>query len=190
MFDSIVYIHGFDGSTKSPKVAELKKAFPKTHVVAPEYDDHDADASHRDLSAFIHEHHKKHPHTLIVGTSLGGFWAHRLSNEHKLPSLLINPSTHPTKTLKKWVGGNFTQHHVDAFKRHEHHPMQKPKAVYEPRSVILAKNDEVIDHKVAHGEYKGHAHVHVTETGGHRYDQHHEMINAVKHLGNTFVERQ
>ena len=41
---------------------------------------------------------------VLVGTSLGGFWAARFGNHFGIPAVLINPTIHPHRSLQRYVG--------------------------------------------------------------------------------------
>lgn len=194
MFDAIIYIHGFHGSAESPKVSSMRKHFePKgVKVFAPSYDDHDAHKSQTHLLSFVSNVMKDHPHTLVVGCSLGGFWAHYISNQLKLPSLLLNPAMKPWKTLDRYVGvehvgkSGFTKQHVKAFgdfnfKNARHH------IVHEPRAVLLELGDDVLDPHETAKDFNGHAQVKVLPGGSHRFDNFHEMNKSIEELGNTIL---
>lgn len=48
------------------------------------------------------------PHTLIVGTSMGGFYAAWLGSELDLPFFAINPAIAPGTSLRKHIGAGMT----------------------------------------------------------------------------------
>ena len=188
MFDQIVYIHGFHGSITSPKVQAMRTRWKHTNVVAPEYPDEDAAGSHAALSSFIRKSLNRYPNMLLTGCSLGGFWATYLSNEFKMPSLLMNPAHSPWDTLSKYAGeGEFTQKQVDAFKRFEN-KLGSPETVYEPRIVLLEKGDTVIDPIASQKVYTGHGMVKLLPGGSHRFDNFTMMNAAIEELGNTIIQ--
>ncbi len=193
MLDAIIYIHGWVGhpsATESPKVSSMRAHFePKgVKVFAPTYNDQDAHASYNHLMAFVTNVMKKHPHCLLVGCSLGGFWAHYISNQLRLPSLLLNPAMKPWETLDKYVGvrEGFTKQHVKTFKEFNFKPA-RPSTVYEPRTVLVEKGDDVIEPVANHKQFIGHADARLLEGGSHRFDNFKELNRSAEELGNTIL---
>jgi predicted esterase YcpF (UPF0227 family) len=95
--NQILYIHGFKSTGNALKAQILKKKFPlvfsPTLPLSP----------FKALDFLIFEI-EKNTYDLIIGSSLGGFYALSL---HKLLGskiLLINPSLEPWKSLDKQVG--------------------------------------------------------------------------------------
>jgi predicted esterase YcpF (UPF0227 family) len=172
----------------------MRKHFePKgVKVFAPSYDDHDAQKSHTHLLSFVQNVMKDHPHTLLVGCSLGGFWSHYISNELRLPSLLLNPAMKPWETLDKYVGvdhagkAGFTKANVKAF--HDFNfKNARPSVVHEPRTVLLEKGDTVLDPHQIQKDFTGHAEVKLLEGGSHRFDDFDQMNKSIEELGNTIT---
>lgn len=104
----VIYFHGFASSPKTEKVDILKRAGFK--VIAPKIDV-DPDVADKELTAFIKaelvkDMHSAQPTKMVafIGTSLGGFWAARMSEKFDCPCLLINPAMHPEETLKQFIG--------------------------------------------------------------------------------------
>ena len=101
----ILYIHGFASSGQSSKSADLAHMLQQ-QVVAP-------DLTHQPLVDIATlEHILKHePIQLVVGSSLGGFYALYLMLKHPKKTVLINPSLAPHMTLKDKLG------HVTSYKK-------------------------------------------------------------------------
>lgn len=191
MFKHIVYIHGYTGefghNPNSQKILHLQQYAKKNGYTlhTPRYPDHDPREAHKFLTDYVTQVKKKDPHAVLVGTSLGGYWAHRLSNEHKLPSVVINPAIEPHTTLDRHVkAGRMTP---DAFKHYkkliDHHSSLS--TVHEPRMVLLEKGDTVIDPNKTAKAYKGHADVRMFEGGNHQFSRHNEIGNALSEIQNT-----
>lgn len=98
---NIWYLHGFRSSAKSPKVKAMQQAFPNCHVQGINYTPHSPVVAEEIL---INEYEKligKDDDLIIVGTSLGGFWARWLASELPVKSLMINPRYSQTKHSKR-----------------------------------------------------------------------------------------
>jgi predicted esterase YcpF (UPF0227 family) len=188
MSKTVVYLHGYTGehgyNANSGKIQAIKKYCDANGMefVNPRYPDHDPKASHKHLSGIISEVKKKDPHPILVGTSLGGYWAHRLSNEHQLPSVLINPAIEPHKSLDRHVNaGRMTPKALKDFEKlnddHASTSMTK-----EHRHVLLEAGDDVIDPHKTKKLYTGHATVKMFPEGNHMFTRHDEIVKSIDEL--------
>jgi uncharacterized protein len=101
-----IYLHGFNskGNPGSNKLKELSKL---GNIITLDYDsfatyDSILDALGKKFKKTIYENIDND--FAIAGTSLGAFWAATLGNEYQFPTILINPSITPKKTLTRHVG--------------------------------------------------------------------------------------
>lgn len=105
MTKCIVYFHGFRGSPDSPTKVAIEKAFPN-HLSLAFPIDHEAGPAKitPKLTKAIDEIFKTyHPDDVIlVGNSAGGFWAYHFAKKHGAAAVLMNPSLHPERNLKKY----------------------------------------------------------------------------------------
>jgi predicted esterase YcpF (UPF0227 family) len=96
----LIYIHGFKSSGESDKSRMLKQAFPNATVEAPTLSPRPATAISQ-IESII----KRNPsNTILVGTSLGGFYSLYLASKFDIPAFIINPSLEPNVTLISKVG--------------------------------------------------------------------------------------
>ena len=152
----ILYIHGYMGNPDGTKPRALRAGFPKAVVMAPSHDSHpdhvfallDPIAAEMDPSEDV-----------IVGNSLGGFWANYLSLRYELPALLINPAVMPSSQLK-----NLDCEFAGEYSRHE---QQIDCARTAPRIVLLAKDDFVLPYHIAIHFFESRCEVILREKGGH-----------------------
>ena len=141
----VLYIHGFASSGRSAKAADLKGRFPE--VYAPTLS-HIPELAVETLEQFIAALHPRRP--LLVGSSLGGYYALHLCGATGLPAVLVNPVTAIEPPLTEVVGVQhsyfdgssfeFTAEHVQALQR------LKPAAADPARLLVLVQlGDEVLD---------------------------------------------
>lgn len=105
-----VYIHGFNSafSRENPKIAQLETI---GEVIGVTYD---TLASYEVARAeIIAQLPDELFDVVLIGTSLGGFWAADIGRELGLPAVLINPSTNPGVTLERYAGQIFTNYITD-----------------------------------------------------------------------------
>jgi predicted esterase YcpF (UPF0227 family) len=101
---NIIYIHGFNSSGESEKINQLRKYFksigPKVNIISPTLSANPRSAI-SELSSIIKT--TKGP-VIVIGTSLGGFYALYCSARFDVPAFVINPSLEPHISLAKNVG--------------------------------------------------------------------------------------
>ena len=83
----ILYIHGLESSTNCLKVQWLKSL---GHTV------HNPEIDYKDPEAFfkVKRIAKKHQIDLIIGSSMGGYFAHAIATSTNNDCILLNPAVH------------------------------------------------------------------------------------------------
>lgn len=159
MSGSILYIHGFNSSPLSTKarqlVAVMRQAGFSDHLRVPSLHHHPRQAMIQ-LEAAIAELGAP----LLVGSSLGGYYATYLAERHGLKALLINPAVCPHRLFDGQLGTqrNFysgetwelTLEHVQALAELEV-PAPQDAARYQ---VWLQTADETLDYRHAERYYR------------------------------------
>ena len=186
----IIFLHGFNSSAQGNKAKALSEYFPD-RVFAPDYPVYDPRRALPFLRTFIDE--KKAVYTgpeplLLIGSSLGGFYANILANEYDRKCVLINPSTQPWLTLQQALGENtnyytgekytLTTEMLDQMKVVA--PVQCDSKV--DRLVLLDEADEVIDYRLAEACYADCARLIVYPGGSHRFDHLDESMGEIEAL--------
>jgi predicted esterase YcpF (UPF0227 family) len=102
----VIYFHGFASSPQGSKVDLLCQV--GFSVAAPTIDI-DPDIAEPYLIEFIRQEAIKGIESndrkiILVGTSLGGYWAARMGELFEGAAVLINPAMHPEASLKKFIG--------------------------------------------------------------------------------------
>jgi predicted esterase YcpF (UPF0227 family) len=181
----ILYIHGFGGSGLGVKANLFREHFKNKDVnfLAPSLS-YTPDLAVSTLEEII-QNCLKYEDVKLIGSSLGGFYATYLSNKFNLKAILINPSLKPTKTLLELIQNEkralnyfdlsyfeFNQNHLNMLKKYQ---VPKENLKLENFFIMLQKDDEVIDYKVAKEIFDG-AKLLITQGGGHSF------INIEKYL--------
>lgn len=157
----LLYLHGFNSSPGSHKALQLRDWLAHNHprvrfecpLLSP-YPDR-AMATLEEVRA-----RSVTPDSLVVGSSMGGFYATWVSQTMGCKGVLVNPAVRP------WLGRDyllgrqrnfhtgeeydFEQHHVDAFVQGEVDPLPEPGRLW----VLLQTGDEVLDHRHALDKYR------------------------------------
>ena len=187
----IIYLHGFNSGGQSQKAAWLRAQLAPVPVFAPDYPAHRVSEALRVLRKFIRRLRRENPHTrklMLIGSSLGGFWAQRLAPEFGACIVLINPSMRPDETLARHTGcyrneatGEetvLTAQDVLALKAHRVEPCN-PQV---PTLLLLDADDEVLDYRVAEAAMRGCGKTIVYPGGSHRFDHLAEALPEIRAL--------
>jgi predicted esterase YcpF (UPF0227 family) len=84
----ILYLHGHGSSAQTPKASLLPEMV--CHTI--DYDIH----SCKEVETFYSKIIEEGDFEMLVGHSLGGYWALRMGNKYNIPTVLVNPAIAPT----------------------------------------------------------------------------------------------
>jgi predicted esterase YcpF (UPF0227 family) len=101
MMKTILYIHGYRSNSGARKAAELKQMFPDCKVLVPDLDYNHYTA--QEMEAQIKEIIEKNHVDMLVGSSLGGFFALCATKWFEGPVWGINPAIHPVEQFNKHI---------------------------------------------------------------------------------------
>ncbi|ARS47445.1 esterase [Ectopseudomonas mendocina] len=160
MTASILYIHGLNSSPASHKACQLSGAMTRLGLAqqlrVPALHHHPRQAMLQ-LQALVAELGAP----LLVGSSLGGYYATYLAEQHGLKALLINPAVRPHLRFDGYLGPqrnyysdetwDLTEDHIHALAELEVPPPNDP-ARYQ---VWLQTGDETLDYRDAERYYRG-----------------------------------
>lgn len=155
----LIYIHGFNSSPASFKAKVLRERLAALdragEFVAPALP-HSPAAAAALLAQLAHAH----PQAVLVGSSLGGYYATWLAEKFLLRAVLVNPAMRPYDLLAGYVGPqknlytaedyDFTAQHVDELRALE------IEAITPERYLLMVETgDEVLDYRQAVEKYRG-----------------------------------
>lgn len=181
----ILYLHGFRSSPKSFKaqmlarhVAQLNEHGAHLTWACPQLPPSPAQAW-----ALIEQTTASWPtDTMVVlGSSLGGFYATVLAEHRGCRAGVINPAIEPARDLARHIGEQTSFHDpqdhfffraefIDEFKALARYPITRPERYW----ALIAKGDEVLDWREMSTRYQG-AHLTLLEGSDHAvsdFDQH------------------
>lgn len=164
----VLYIHGFASSGRSAKAAVLQAHFPE--VYAPTLSPI-PELAVETLEQFIAALAPRHP--LLVGSSLGGYYALHLAATAGLPAVLVNPVTAIEPPLTEVVGMQHSYFDGSAFEFTAGHVRALEglaRRLPDPDRLLLLVQlgDEVIDQRATLERLPGARSV-VEEGGDHAY---------------------
>ena len=183
----IIYVHGFRSSGESSKADVLSQHFPDSDVRRP-----DLPTSPREAIKLLEELIEgQSEQTMLVGSSLGGFYSLYLAAKHPLTAVLLNPSLAPWRTLADSVGRHERIHSDDTFlwKREYNDAL----AVYGQEidtapsfahrlHFFLAEDDELLDHSSVPTHYAEAATIEYFKDCTHRFTRFLELVPKLKEI--------
>jgi predicted esterase YcpF (UPF0227 family) len=164
----LLYIHGFGSCGTGNKSTALRNYFGDEVLIAP-----DLPYNPDEAVALLEDTIRSSGVSLLVGSSLGGFYATFLAERFGLQAVLINPSVHPYETLASYVGINRRFCDDAPFEWKSEYLDTLRRLVVAPRKgdylVLLQSGDEVLDYRIARRYYEKHRVV-VEYGGNHRFE--------------------
>jgi predicted esterase YcpF (UPF0227 family) len=192
--DMFIYLHGFNSSGESAKGKFFANYLTPHIVLTPSYPP-DPDTALVYLIDYLNEHladNQAHDPLILIGSSLGGFYAQYLAHQFKLASVLINPALQPTSTLRASLGWQtnfytgeryyFGEQQLARLLRYD---VKAPCKNQLPRLVLLESGDEIIDYRYALQRYADCAQVIVYPNGNHQFQHLAEAAETIKIFANA-----
>lgn len=183
---SILYIHGFNSSPASLKARQLTACMTHLgladHLRAPALPN-DAGAAFALLERELEELDAP----LLVGSSLGGYYATVLAERHGLKAVLINPAVRPWRFMEHYLGPQRNHHtgetwtlteaHVEALSAQEVAAPADPERFH----VWLQTGDETLDYRDAE-RYYGACTLRIEQGGDHGFQGFHRQLPLLLEL--------
>lgn len=167
----ILFVHGFASCGLGRKSRALRDRFGRRQVLAP-------DLPHAPASAmrYLRDMVATRDIDLLVGSSLGGFYATCLNATYSIPAVLVNPAVRPHQLLQPLLGSHRRYCDGHAFELTRTHIGQlaaryRPTldAAREDYLVLLQTGDEVLDYRDAAAYYAAFD-VRLVSGGNHRFE--------------------
>jgi predicted esterase YcpF (UPF0227 family) len=181
----IIYIHGFGGSGAGSKAKIFKELFKAENrdFIAPSLS-YIPELAISTLKELIESYRGD---IYLIGSSLGGYYATYLSKLPKVKRVvLLNPSTQPEKSLKRFLGLGVTFYdesrfewnvnHIESLKRFKVNSFDRDKFL-----VVLQSDDELIDYRVAKEMFKD-VNMIVASGGGHSFTGVENYFDEINHF--------
>ncbi|WDE01779.1 esterase YqiA [Thalassomonas actiniarum] len=185
----MLYIHGFNSSPLSVKAVQTRDYLAANHpgvgFYCPQLKTNSRGAIEQLENLMAHHAgqenspeqenslEQENSRWLLIGSSLGGYFAHYLAEKYALPAVLINPAVKPYQLLKEypseqtnpytgevyWIGTG----EIDALKALESNISLKNNYL-----VMLQTGDEVLNYRQAAAKYQD-CHLHIHNGGDHSF---------------------
>ena len=159
----LLYIHGFNSSPESHKAQVLvqycQRHLPRARVSVPRLS-FDPAVAIEQLEAVVGQDAALPQ--LVIGSSLGGFYATWLAEKYRMKAVLVNPAVSPQRYLGQaflgrhrnlYTGQEYeiTEQHVRALAQLDCEVIQQPQNFL----LLLQTGDEVLDYRLAVSKYAG-----------------------------------
>jgi predicted esterase YcpF (UPF0227 family) len=157
---TIIFLHGKQSTPAgSGSGKAIREYFSKEHnVLIPDYKP--LERTHEEIEEYLKEYISPHPEALIVGISLGGYWAYRMAcvlpADLGLSCVLLNPYFYNYPKIKV--------------------PMP-PTDI--PITVVVNLDDDLINPQEVIKRFQNTATIRAYETGGHRFKEKTPIIKEV-----------
>ncbi len=206
---NLIYIHGLDSDANSTKGVLLEKYCQRHHpdinILRPDLNKSPAQVCEQLLLLIEGLNNGKDAeadssNTVLIGSSLGGYFSTLISNHIGCPALLLNPSTQPHITLQRFYntsisnrdssdglpnnkvlhttagGWNITPSDLQWFAEHQLLAVNYPDKV----AVLLKKGDELLNSELSKAFYRSKgASVTVQAGGDHRFSDFDKQLPMV-----------
>ncbi|MDX2374771.1 hypothetical protein NJD71_11620 [Psychrobacter sp. PP-21] len=215
---NLIYIHGLDSDANSAKGLLLDKYCQHHHpditVLRPDLNKSPAQVREKLLLLIDGLNNSKDEQTessstVLVGSSLGGYFSTLISNKMGCPALLLNPSTQPHITLQRFAdesvlidsgkaalsedyvlhstagGWDITNADLQWFADHQISQVNYPNKI----AVLLKQGDELLSSELSQDFYEGQgASVTVQAGGDHRFSDFGEQLPMVIEMLQNLVK--
>ncbi len=115
---TLIYLHGFRSSSQSQKARALTAALARRNcdweLITPDLS-HDPAVAFTQIEAIVARQPDPAQNVTLIGSSLGGFYAHVIGAKNACRTVLLNPSLTPFITLAGHVGPQTNLHTGDTF---------------------------------------------------------------------------
>lgn len=168
---NIIFFHGYGSTGDTSNTAKwLKAEFGDDNVIAPSYDCDCADAAYTKLDRLVYSLIKCDSELILVGTSLGGFWANHFCERYNVKTILVNPSLDPANTLIKYPNAD-----ADSYSRY-----YKTHTPGRHKTIILGKQDKVVPYTTFLDTLKPLYSIFIDDAMGHRVTNPAKLIECIK----------
>ena len=176
----ILNIHGYDSSGKNSKYEFLAAEYKDQLLISPSFD-YSRENPYNILDTLKNRiilNFEKDKKNIIIGSSIGGFFAYCLCADFEIKTILINPSLMPFVNLSSKYGANevMCKKYIELFNRYVF------RANLRDYEIIVGDNDDVIDHNLITRAAVGPAQKFHVVKGGHRMPLSDEAKKLIKSI--------
>jgi len=185
----VLYLHGFRSSPQSAKAQLMAQWLAHQHP-SVRWSCPTLPASPLEVALVIRQQLMEWPadSSVVIGSSLGGFYATWAAAQHGCSAILLNPAVHPARDLSGYVGVHPCWHDPSQQIEVKHSHIEEMKCLYVGRGqdclsepdrsmapaladperllAVIAKGDDLLDWREMHARYAW-AQTHVLQESDH-----------------------
>ena len=178
-----IYLHGFNSSPASYKAQILQTALAKAGItcLVPALAPFPLIAV-SSVETIIEKHDSQQ--IVLVGSSLGGYYAFYLAEKYGLRAVLLNPAIRPYELLRTYLGSNENLHTHDRYELTREHldqlyTMDIAKPAYPQNYLLLVQTgDDVLDYQQAVKKFDSSPQV-IINGGSHGFEGFENVVDGI-----------
>ena len=181
----IIYIHGFNSSPLSHKAQLLTQRMTQLGIagdlIVPQLSAYPEQAMGQ-LQACVEGCDSNRP--VLIGSSLGGYYAIWLAERYGLKAILINPAIYPYNLLREYLGVNqnfytderyiLEPRHVQLMKSYEVEKIRQPEDYW----LLLETGDDTLDYHEAENKFPD-SRMTIHQGGSHEFLHFDDMLDDI-----------
>jgi uncharacterized protein len=181
---NMLYIHGFNSSPQSMKAELSKQYFAQNHPQIKFHCPQIASSPYvavKQLEDIIAQ--APNEPWLLMGSSLGGYFATYLAEKYQLPAILINPAVKPFDLMHQYLGEQLNPYTQERYQVTEQHIVELKALEQENISknnylVMVQTGDEVLDYQQAVEKYR-HCQLVIQQGGDHSFIDYENTLPSI-----------
>lgn len=159
----ILFLHGLDSSKDSSKFHAINSV--KKYCIDMDY----RNLNYKTVENLYHEIIDKIKPDLLIGHSLGGYWAFKMSQIHRIPTIVANPSLSPDfREDYPAIGEHDLEHDI-------------------PQIAYIELGDEILDMYEVTKQLEPYMQVETMQGGHHRLVQPENLNGLIEYIEQTFI---
>ena len=160
----ILFLHGLDSSKESTKFHAIHAE--KKYCIDIDY----RNLNYKTVENLYNEMIEKIKPDLLVGHSLGGYWALKMSQIHRIPAIIANPSLNPDFRIDyPSINELDLEHDI-------------------PQIAYIELGDEILDMYQVTEQLEPYMQVETVEGGHHRLAQPENINRLIDYMQHTFID--
>jgi predicted esterase YcpF (UPF0227 family) len=181
---NVLYIHGFNSSPQSTKAELTRQYFASNY---PDIKFHcpqiaaSPNAAIKQLESIIAL--ASNSTWLVMGSSLGGYFASYLAEKYQLKAVLINPAVKPFDLMQAYLGEQVNPYTQERYQIKDQHivdlkALEQEKISKNNYLVMVQTGDEVLDYQQAVEKYR-HCQLVIEQGGDHSFIDYENILPNV-----------
>jgi predicted esterase YcpF (UPF0227 family) len=169
----IIYLHGFGSNGNAFKARLMRRLYPAVELLSPDLP-HEPEQAIDNVGRLIRDHCDRKK-ILLIGSSLGGFYALHLCSSMSVSAVLLNPTIRPLHDLDRKIqtgsqsSDQLIKHWRDQHRKQLERYWHAPDTVKGTNLLVyLNRDDEILDYRIAESYFRQTGcRIIINDNGGH-----------------------